>query len=175
MSQPNDGYVTTTECTVTAVCKSWFLANRYSDQLQRWYSPGSRWSAASSLNNPLLLTQRQHYLTAVGCSTVPTEVSEPDPQQRSRPEQHRLLESESTGLHMQELQQGVQLCVTEENEIPEAQTGILVWETWRKEGIKNIGDRRVWSNISGSRFSFITSLSFPLLLWQVSTEDGKFN
>lgn len=44
---------------------------------------------------------------------------------------------------MQEPQQGVQLCVTEENEIPEAQTGILVWETWRKEGIKNIGDMRV--------------------------------
>lgn len=165
--------MTTTECTVTAVCKSWFLANRYPDQLQRWYSPGSRRSAA--LNNPLLLTQRQHYLTAVGCSTVPTEVSEPDPQQRSRPEQHRLLESKSTGLHMQALQQGIQLCVMEKNEIPEAQAGILVWETCRKEGIKNIGDMRVRSNIGGFRFSFITSLSFPLLLWQDSTEDGKFN
>ena len=115
------------------------------------------------------------YLTAVGCSTVPTKVSEPDPQQRSTPEQRRELESESTGLHTWELQQGVQLRVTEENEIPEAQTGTLVWETWRKEGIKSIGNMKVQSDISEFRFSFITSLSFAVLFRQHSRKDGKLN
>lgn len=101
------------------------------------------------------------YLTALGCSTVPAKVSEPDPQQRSRPEQHREVENKCTGSHTWELQQRVWVRVTEENEIPEVQTGIRGWETWRKEGI---GTMKVRSNISEFRVFFITSLSFALLL-----------